>query len=381
MKTALLVVASISLLAEAGYADESLSLNQILTRHDATIERLQRCSVKSRERWANYRAGEASQPTESIRTCEIRVDGERVNLLIHEELVDPDGVSRHSNEFNYVRNGHVLRIFYPHETYNVRPKGPGAVHGRLAAEADDEMFLSSVVGAATVIFGTMTFPNPAPTSKLIGTFKNVSITRDEIGCCVSGTGQDGTRHKVWFDPDASYVVKQLVSEQTGEALNENRFQFNRRVLKSRYGFDDKAVVKSVVFEIRNVKSAPWKDVHVVTDLEAVKTITTTDGQKAQERMLYTLTDWNLDPDFSDPMSFRPLLPVAEGARVLVEETPSLEYAYLNDQIRLAVNERTIADLEKVRMLNQPYQPKMQWIWGLVSAVLALSWWKLRSQAA
>lgn len=98
-------------------------------------------------------------------------------------------------------------------------------------------------------------------------------------------------------------------------------------------------------------------------------------------MEYSLTDWNLDPDFSDETSFRPMLPVPEGSRVFVEETPSLEYAYLQGKIVLAVNEGLIEDLERVPMVaKRPASNGMQWVWGAVSTILGLVWWRIRASS-
>jgi hypothetical protein len=368
-------------LAGFARADDGLTLEQILARHQATLDRLQRCQMTSFERCATTRADGAVQSTETTRHTSLRLDGHRVNMVVRETALDADVANRHSNEFCYLRDGHVLRIYFPHEKFNVRPPSASAVNGRLIPEADDEHFVESVLGGAAIAFGVANFPNITPLSNLLRSGSDTRVTRDDIGYCVEGASKDGTRHRVWFDPDASFVVTRLLLEQSGATLNDNRFQYNRRVLKSLYGFSDKSVVNNVTFEARKTKIAPWKDTHVITSLETVKTIATVDGAKALENTSYTFTDWNLEPDFSDPSSFRPMIPVPEKVRVSVEDRPSLEYEYVNGQIQLAVNTETWEKLKDVPMApRRPVQSQMQWIWGVVTTILGMVWWRIRTNS-
>jgi hypothetical protein len=381
LKIASLWVASLVFLAGFAQADEGLTLEQILARHQATLNRLRRCQMTSFERCATTRADGAVQPTETTRQTSLRLDGERVNLRVLETALDADVANQHSNEFCYLRDGHVLRIYFPHEQFNVRPPSASAVNGRLVPEADDEHFVESVLGGASIAFGVTNFPNITPLAKLLRSGSDTRVIRDDIGYCVEGASKDGTRHRVWFDPDASFVVTRLLLEQSGATLNDNRFQYNRRVLTTLYGFSDKSVVNNVTFEARKTKIAPWKDSHVITALETVKTISTVDGAKALENTSYTFTDWNLEPDFSDPSSFRPMIPVPERVRVSVEDRPSLEYEYVNGQIQLAVNEKTVEDLKDTPLApRRPAQSQMQWIWGVVTTILGMVWWRIRTNS-
>jgi hypothetical protein len=337
--------------------------------------------MTSFERCATSRADGAVQTMETTRLTSLRLDGERVNLVVRETALDSDVANRHSNEFCYLRDGHVLRIYFPHEQYNVRPPSASAVNGRLVAEADDEYFVESVLGGAAIAFGVTNFPNITPLAKLLRSGADTRVTRDEIGYCVEGTSKDGTRHRVWFDPDASFVVKRLLVEQSGATLNDNRFQYNRRVLTSLYGFSDKSVVNNVTFEARTTKIVPWKDSHVIAELETVKSISTVDGAKAMENTSYTFTDWNLEPNFSDPSSFRPMIPVPERVRVSVEDRPSLEYEYVNGQIQLAVNTDTVDKLKDIPIVvRRPAQSQMQWVWGVVTTILGMVWWRIRANS-
>ncbi len=377
----------LALLAGVASGEENLSLEQVLARHNATLERLKRCVVTTRETWMLKRADSTTERVISTRECKVRMDGSLANLLV-DEVNYPPGASPsleadsqgNANEFNYVCNDQVLQIFYPHETFDVRPDAPRAVNGRLSPQPVDEYFVHHTMGHAAIAFGLTSFLSPIPIARLISISRNGPVTKDDLGYRIEGTAPDGTRHKVWFDPQASFIVRKLVFEQTGEVLNDNRFQHNRRVLSSRFGFSEKALVNSVTFEIRNVQVVPWKNMHVITGLETTKTVTATDGTKSVERTSHSLTDWNLDPDFSDPASFRPLLPVPDGSRVFVQDTPSLEYAYKGDHIELAVHKKTVESLEHVKLPSRPDAPRMQWIWAAVSAVLAVAWWRLRALA-
>lgn len=271
-----------ALIVGAVCADETMSLDQILANHQATLARLQRCKMASSERWTQTRADGVPTAAVSTRMCDLRADGDRVNLLVREESLDPDPVNQHSNEFNYLCDGHVLRIYFPHERFRQRQAKASAINGRLSKESDDEMFVYNVLGGAAVAFGVTTFPSQIPVSKLVTSSHDTHVTKDEFGYCVSGTAKDGTRHKVWFDPAASFLVTRMRFEQTGDTLNENRFQYNRRILSARHGISEKSVVNSVVFDVKDVSVAPWKDTHVLTSLKTLKTISTADGAKATE---------------------------------------------------------------------------------------------------
>lgn len=377
----LLAMAFLTGLAQA---DEDLSLEQILARHQATLARLKRCTVTTHERWMMKSADGTPEKLVSTRKCDIRIDGERANLLVFEANY-PSGVvltetpsGGNANEFNYVCDGQALEIFYPHEEFSVRPARPSGVTGRLSPQKDDEFFIQNAIGNAGIVFGMAPFAGSITIAKRITLRKNDRIVRDETGYRVEGKAPDGTRHTIWFDPQSSFVIPRLKLEQTAETVGENRFQYNRTVMKSRYGFSEKAVVNSVVVELHNTKIVPWKDTHLITELEATKTITAADGAKAVERTTHTLTDWNLDPDFSDPASFAPRLPVPDGTRVQVQDALSLEYQYKAGKIELAVNQKTVDSLEHVQIPPRQSTPRMQWIWAIVASVLGFTWWRLRS---
>ena len=382
-----LAAAVLSLAFAAGTSlTQDLNLEQVLAKHSATLARLKKCTVKSQERWLVTHADGTPEQILSMRSCNIRLDGARSNLLVHEvnyprgvALADAGGTGV-VNEFNYVCAQQVLEIYYPHEMPKVRPAIPGAVRGRLSPQLTDEFFVLDAMGNAAIAFGFTTFPSPVPITKLISLDKNPAVTKDDFGYLVEGTAPDGTRQKIWFVPQSSYMVGRLRFEQSGEILNDNRFQHNRRVLKSRYAFDDKAVVESVVFEISNIQFAAVKDVHVITALETTKTITATDGTKAVERTSHTLTDWDLEPDFSDPASFQPQLSIPEDFRVHVEDTPSLGYTYQGGRIQLAINEKTVDSLQKVKLPTRPTPPRVQWIWIVTAAGFGLAWWRIRSRS-
>lgn len=379
MKTAAVPIFVLMLLVTATSASD-VDLSQILSRHNTALDRLKKCSVTTEEEWYLSRADGSPEQLLSTRRCEIRIDGHKTNVLVN-EVHDPRGKSPAANEVNYVCADQVLEIFYPHEKFEIRPDVPQAVNGRLAQQTDDEFFVPQVMGHAAMALGMTMFLSPIPVARLISLGKNGPLTRDEYGYRVDGTLPDGTRYKIWFDPDKSFVICRMVFEQSGETLGDNRFQRNRRVLNKRFGFPEKAVISSVVFEIDNVRLEPWKDTHVITALESRKTTTSAEGAKSIERTIHKLKDWNLDPDFSDPASFQPRLPVPEGIRVMVRDTPSLEYNYRNGKIELAVHEKTVESLEDVKLPSRPTAPRVQWLWGIVAVILAVTWWKMRSNAA
>lgn len=367
---------------------EDLSLDQIVKRHVTMLERISRCSVTTHERWLVTRADGSPEQILSTRKCEIRRDGVRANLLVDEVNYPPGttveqsgkpGTQGNANEFNYVCGKQVLEVFYPHDKFDVRPPLPRGVMGRLTPQASDEFYVSNAMGHAGIAFGLTSFVSPLSVSRLVSMGKN-TVTRDELGYCLQGVAPDGTRHRIWIDPDASFVIRRVVFEQSGETLSDNRFQYNRRVLKSRFGFDEKIPVKSVTFEVRNVQVQPLNGMHVITSLDSIKTIVAENGTNAVESTVHTLTDWDLAPDFAAD-AFQPRLPVPEGAHVVIEDTPSLEYEYRNGKIQLTVREDTVASLERVQLPNRPAPPRMQWAWAMVAGGLGLAWWKLRSDAS
>jgi hypothetical protein len=356
----------------------------IVARHNATLAKFGRCTVTSEERWLLTRPDSTPEELVSTRRCEIRLDGSRANLLVH-EVHFPPGVKATDiepkgsvNEYNYVCDDQVLQIFYPHDDLKGRPALPQVVNGRLAPQSDDEYFVHGAMGNAAIAFGLTTSVTPIPVAKLIAMSRNEPVVKDAYGYRIEGISPDGTRHKIWIDPDSSYLVSKLIFEQLGEALKDNRFQHNRRVLETRYGFSEKAIVDSVVFEIQDLRFTPWNDIHVITSLNTVKTISSADGTKAVERTSHILSDWDLEPTFSESTSFEPRLPVPDGMRVLVEDTPSLEYTYTDGRIVLAVNKATVKNLEKVALPKRPTRPGGQWIWAVVAGGLGLAWWRIRS---
>ena len=377
------IVTLITAMLGAMPSGENLSLDQVLAKYDAAQQRLRKCTVNVQERWLIKRV-DATQLL-STRSYSVRLDGVRANLLIKEMSYPPDTATPvaetfgHVNEFNYVCADQALEIYFPHGDDGVRPALPSAVIGRLSRGEKDEFFVQNALGSSAVAFGQTTFLTTIPVVKLISLFKNCLVTRDESGYCVNGTTPDGTRHKIWFDPQSSFVIRRQTFEQSGETLNDNRFQFNREVLKSKYAFPERAVVNSVRYELRTT-IGPWRDTHVITAVEAIKTIAATDGSTATEHVSHTLTDWNLDPDFSDASSFRPLLPLPTVARTQVQDTPSLEYIYKDGKIELTIHKGTVRELENVRLPGRPTAPRVQWIWAAVSAVLATAWWRLRALA-
>ena len=365
----------IAVLPTRGDGAAELPLDQIVARHHATLQRLKRCTVVTNENVMMTFADGSPEKLLSTRKCDIRIDGPRSNLLVY-EVNYPSPSEGYVNEFNYVCDEQALEIFYPHEA-SVRTAVPRGVSGRLSPEKEDEHFVQIAMGNAGVAFGKAPFTGSIALTDLISLGKNEVVVSDDIGRRIEGTAPDGSFFKIWFDPDASFTVKKLTIEQSGQAVSENRFQYNRRVLKARYGFSEKAVVKSAIVELHKVEVMPWKDTHLITSLEVTKTITAEDGSKAIERTAHTLTNWNLEPDFSDPASFQPRLPVPEGVRVLVSDTPSLEYSYQQGKIDLAINHRTVGLLEKVELPRHSAPPSLQWIWGLVAAVLGIAWWRMR----
>lgn len=366
------------------FCAETPSLETVLKLHETTLKRLQHCRVTTQERWIVSRADGTPEQILSTRRCDLRFDGPRANMLVFEANFPPgtapaDAAEQGTaNEFNYVRNGQVLEIYYPHEEYGVRPDRPKGVNGRLSPEAMDEFFCFNAIGHAAIAFGMSTFPAPLSLAQLLRTSNNGPVVRDDGRFRVDGTGRDGTRHSVWFDPAASYLITGLRFEQSGSTLSDNRYKYNRRVLESRFGFDEKAVVASVVVESQRVTTVPWQDTHVFTGLEVVKTVTASEGAKAIERTTHTLTDWDLEPDYSEASAFTPLLPIPEGERVLVRDEVGLEYAYIKGKIELVVRPDTVDPLEKVR-IPRSTPPKTQWVWGLVAVILAVTWWRIRAQ--
>ena len=371
-------------LAGVSYAADPPTIDQILERHNATIQRMQRCTVSTHETWLVTMADGSEEQLLSVRNCQIRLDGSKANLLV-DEINYPRGITLanagkqgHVNEFNYVRDDQVLQVFYPHEQFDVRPANPGTVSGRLAPQADDEFYVQGAIGNAATAFGMATFLTPIPISKLLSISKNTPPEVDNFGYRVEGISPNGTKHKIWFDPSSSYIARRIMFEQSGETSNENRFKHNRRLLTARYGFDEKDVVNSVVFLAHDVQVKAKGDTHVVTGLVTEKTVTAASGRKAVERTIHTLTDWDLNPDFSDPASFKPLLPVPEGAHVLVEDSASLEYSYQRGKIQLTVHEKTVESLKRVQLPLSPTQPRVQWVWGIVASLMGVIWWRLRA---
>ncbi|MBS0203105.1 MAG: hypothetical protein JSS49_09425 [Planctomycetes bacterium] len=359
-----------------------------MTGYAATLERLSLCRLATHERLLSTRADGSPEQILSTRHCEILRDGLRANLLV-DEVNYPHGVTPaeagkpgkegYANEFNYVCGEQVLEVFYPHDVFDVRPPLPRGVMGRLAPQASDEFYVSNAMGHAGIAFGLTSFVSPMPVSKLVRLDQN-TVTKDDLGYCVQGASKDGTRHKIWFDPEASFVIRRLIFEQSGETLSDNRFQYNRRILNSRFGFDDKTAIKSVTLELRNVQVEPRNETHVITSVDSIRTIVAENGTKALESSFHTLSDWDLAPVITE-QSFQPRLPVPEGAHVVVEDTRSLEYEYRNGRIQLTVHKDTLEPLERVRLPNRPAAPRMQWIWAVVAGGLCVAWWKLRSDAS
>ena len=199
-----------------------LSLDQIVKRHATMLERMSRCSVTTHERWLVTRADGSPEQILSTRKCEIRRDGVRANLLVDEvnyppgttvEQAGKPGVQGNANEFNYVCGEQVLEVFYPHDKFDVRPPLPRGVMGRLTPQASDEFYVSNAMGHAGIAFGLTSFVSPLSVSRLVGLGKN-TVTRDELGYCVQGVAPDGTRHRIWIDPDASFVGA-TVGRRTG----------------------------------------------------------------------------------------------------------------------------------------------------------------------
>lgn len=377
MKIAMTSACIFALLVGSTPAEE-LGVDQILARHRETLQRLNHCTLKAHEEWYVTRADGGPRQLVSTRNCDIRIDGDRKNLLV-DEVSFPPKRSPDANEFNYVCNGQALEIYYPHDKFDVRPAAPKGVSARLTPEKEDDFFIPNTMGRAALAFGVTTFPGTIPLYELISLCKNEPPVKDDIGYLVAGAAPDGTRHKIWFDPDASFVIRRLIFEQSGETLSDNRYQYNRRVLTTRYGFAEKAVVTSVVLEINNVTVAPCRDSHVITGLDATKTTFASDGTKAVEQTIHTLTDWDLAPDFSAASTFQPRLPIPDGYRVLVNDTPSLEYIYADGSVQLAIHEKTLEKLKTVQLPQSPRRPRVQWGWAAVTVILALTWWKLRSR--
>jgi len=361
----------------------SIGREQVLANHMATQARLHRCAVFANERCLITRA-DAKQIL-STRQCSIRWDGQRANLLVN-EVSYPMGVvveeaSKGSvNEFNYVCDDQVLQIFWPREKFDTRPELPSSVIGKLSQQADDEYFVQNVMGHGAIAFGMTTFLTPISISKLISLSKTDPVPFMESGYCVDGTAPDGTRYKIWFDPNASFIVRRMTFEQSGNTLNDNRFQYNRRVLKSVFGFPEKAVVNSVLLDLRVTGVEPRDGTYLLTAVETTKTILAEDGTKAVEQSTHTLTDWNLNLDVTDPELFRPQLPLRDGSRVLIRDTPSLEYIYKDGKIQLAINKKMVESLEQIEIPSRPTPSRMTWVWGVVSVILAIAWWRLRANS-
>lgn len=373
----------ISLAILVGAAVEDLDQEQILQRHSKSVERLKRCSVTTEERRLITRADSTSEKLYSVRTCQIRLDHQRSNLLVHEVSypgIDPalppsDG---NVNEFNYVSDKQVLQIYYPHQSPDVRPSAPAGIMGRLTPNQDNK-FILDTVGDGGIAFGHVTFNSPIPVSRLMALSKNTRGSKDEIGYRIDGIGSDGTQQTIWFDPAAGFHVKQVRFEQSGATLSDNRFRHNRRALM-RYGFAEGQAVDLVTYEVRNVQFSRDKDAYVIAGLETFKTIHATDGSQAVEHTIYKMTDWSIEPDFADSTSFQPLLPIPEGTPVQVFDSESLGYVYKDGIIQLAVNKKTVDRLIQVKMSNRPSVPKMQWLWAVVAGVLGLVWWRMRAGA-
>jgi hypothetical protein len=282
------------------------------------------------------------------------------------------------NEFNYVCDDQVLRIYYPRDEADIRPAVPSGVTGSLFPPPQDDMFFQGALGSGATAFGYSSFNTAIPIGRLISLCKQSQVTYDEAtGYCIAGTAPDGTVQKVWFDPKTGFQVRRMLFEQSGEALDANRFRHNRRVLRSRFGFSESATVSSISFEIRNVQTEAWKDTFVITGLETLRTINASDGSKSVERTVHTLTDWDLDPKFNKD-SFQPILPVPEGTNIKVDDAETLNHYYHNGRIELAINKQTVDKLQRVELARRSQTPAIQWVWAIVATVLGLAWWKMRS---
>jgi len=184
----------ISMVAWSGAVAEDVpTVEAILQQHEASLKRLENCSVTTNEQWLVARADGSPEQILSTRRCELRFDGPRANLLVLEANYPPgtgpaDTESRGmTNEFNYVRNGQVLEIFYPHEEAGGRPKRPKGVNGRLSPQAEDDFFCFNAIGHSSIAFGMSTFPGPLSIGRLIAMSKNLPVSKDERGLRIEGT--------------------------------------------------------------------------------------------------------------------------------------------------------------------------------------------------
>jgi hypothetical protein len=376
------ISAALIVVAALGQALTEETINDMVVRSDATIARMHRSSFTVENKFFRRKVGEPNDTYLHFDRSRVLFDGLRWNFLGYSEAYNPGPPKLFVNEFNLVCDQQLLEIYYPHEQPDVRPARPKTVHGQLAPTQSDQMKLLNWLDEAAFAFGYLKYDSFIPFSRLL---KEPGHTRtiqnsgsDERGLFVDTMTANGGSLRLWFNPDASFLPSGMRLERTGTSVSENRSRMYRDYVESDLGIPAGMPVKSVTYEVRDVKFEPWKDTHVITSFESLWTTEAENGTKAVDRSEVHFSDWNLDPDVNSSSAFRPMLPVPEGTRVEAHDTPSIAYVYHDGRIELDVNESTVAELQKVELPRRPVVAKPQWIWIVIAGVLAFVFWRIRS---
>ncbi len=379
-------LADIVLIVAAGLnAASPPSADEILTRYEHSLARFNRFSVTAKGMTYHRRADQSEERLDASRTYRILRDRDRWNILISQRTF-PFGepAEGFATEFNFICAGHVLEVYYPQQKIGIRPKAPSAVNGARVAQEREQIRAVNFLGQSALSIGHFaTVDNRYPLVQFFraDALKNQAELRsgqDEVGVFIESTRKNGDTLRLWVDLEAGGILKGLRASQVDDAANANRFRVDRVVVESVYGFPRTAAIKSITYEVRNVKTALVENQPVITSFETIRTLEDMEGKQAYERFEGQLSDWNLSPDVDSPAAFQPLLPVPDGARVYNADEEPIQLAYRGGQVVLDINESTVTAMEQVKLSTRRSPVRVQWAWAAIAAVLGIIWWRMRA---
>jgi hypothetical protein len=384
----MVAISGLALVCVAGVtAAAPPTAEDVLTRYEQSLSRLNKFSMSADVATYYLRADQKQERLDSSRNYRVLRDGDRWNILISQRTFPFGGPAEgYSNEFNYVCDGQVLEVYYPHQKVGVRPLVPGAVNGSPTAPEKEQLRAVNFLAHASLALGH--FSGIDTRNSLPQVLRSKALSQgalrcgqDERGAFVESMSSKGDSLRLWIDLDAGGVFNGLRALKTTEAENANRFKAERVMIESVYGFAPTAAIKSIEYEVRGVETAVCEGQHVVTQFESLRTFEAVDGTKAHARVVGKYSDWNLSPDVSSRTAFVPVLPVPDNSRVYSPEEESIRYTYRDSRVILDINQPTVKALEQVRLPARRSQGGVQWTWAAISGVLGFIWWRIRAADA
>ncbi len=379
------VLADIVLIFAAGLnADGPPSAEEILTRYEQSLTRLNRFSVSASGRTYYRRADQAEERLDATRTYRILRDRDRWNILIYQQTFPFGGPKEgFATEFNFICAGHVLEVYYPQSKIGIRPKVPGALNGCRTAAEKEQLRAVNLLGQTGLPLDH--FATVDNQHSLVQFFRTEALNRADVHSGQDGTGvfveltrKSGDTLRLWVDLESGGILKGLRALQADDAASANRFRVDRVLVESVYGFARTAAIKSITYEVRNVETALCESQPVISKFETIRTLEDMEGKKAYERFEGQLSDWNLSPDVDSPAAFQPQLPVADGARVYNTEEEPIQLAYKGGQVVLDINKVTVKAMEQVKLPTHRPPVRVQWAWAAIAGVLGIIWWRMRA---